>query len=165
MKQIQLVVMCLVAMSCQAFGQEPDKSAGRTASTQGLSASSQLYREIAQMDQALFDAFNSRNLDKMRTLFARDLEFYQDNEGLAGYAQTIKDFGEMFKQPDKIRRELIEGSLEVYPIKNYGAIEIGSHRFCHMENGKEECGTFKFVQVWQKRSGEWKLKRVISYNH
>jgi len=34
----------------------------------------------------------------------------------------------MFRQPSTIRRELVPGSLEVYPIKNYGAIEVGSHR-------------------------------------
>jgi hypothetical protein len=77
----------------------------------------------------------------------------------------MKDFKEMFKQQNKIRRELVEGNLEVYPIKNYGAIEIGLHRFCHVENGKDECGIFKFVHVWQKRNGEWKVTRVISYNH
>lgn len=148
-------------MSPLAFSQQADK----TINTKAGSAPQELYREISQMDKILFDAFNSQNIEKLKTIFARDLEFYQDNEGLASYAQTIKDFEAMFKQPDKIKRELVEGSLEVYPIKNYGAIEIGSHRFCHLENGKEECGVFKFVQVWEKRKGEWKLKRVISYNH
>lgn len=162
MKQLHLIAVCLIVMSFPALSR---KSMAQTTDTQAASAPSSLYREIAQMDKALFDAFNSQNIDKMRTLFAHDLEFYQDNEGLDSYEETIKDFEAMFRQPNKIRRELVEGSLEVYPIKNYGAIEVGSHRFCHVENGKEECGTFKFVHVWQKRAGEWKVKRVISYNH
>jgi hypothetical protein len=106
--------------------------------------------EIARMDSVLFAAFNARDLARMRTFFAPDLEFYQDNEGLENYSQTMKDFGEMFRQPSRIRRMLVPGSLEVYPIKNYGAIEVGSHRFCHEENGKPECGTFKFLHVWRK---------------
>lgn len=62
-------------------------------------------------------------------------------------------------------RTLVEGSLEVYPVKDYGAIQIGSHTFCHMENGQEDCGTFKFVHLWRKENDSWKLTRVISYGH
>ena len=46
-----------------------------------------------------------------------------------------------------IRRDLELGSLQVYPIKDYGAMEIGRHRFCHKENGKDDCGTFGFAMV------------------
>ncbi len=37
--------------------------------------------------------------------------------------------------------------------------------FCHVENGKNECGTFRFVHIWQKKDGEWKISRAISYSH
>jgi len=129
------------------------------------SASQKLYNEIVRMDNLLFAAFNTQNLDELKIFFTDDLEFYQDNEGLASYSQTIKDFKAMFEQNLKIKRELVKGSLEVYPIKDYGAIEIGVHRFCHIENGKDECGTFKFVHVWQKTATGWKISRVISYGH
>lgn len=162
MKQIHFIAICIVALPSLALSQEANK---RATPIQTTSGSRELYREIAQLDGILFDAFNSQNLDKMKTLFAPDLEFYQDNEGLASYSQTMKDFEGMFKQQNKIRRELIKDSLEVYPIKNYGAIEIGVHRFCHEEKGKEECGIFKFVHIWQKIKGKWKVRRVISYNH
>jgi ketosteroid isomerase-like protein len=121
--------------------------------------------EIARMDSVLFAAFNARDLARLVTFFAPDLEFYQDNEGLENYSQTVKDFGEMFHQPARIRRILVRGSLEVYPIKNYGAIEVGSHRFCHEENGKSECGTFKFLHVWRKVGNSWQLSRIVSYAH
>ena len=32
----------------------------------------------------------------------------------------------------------MKGTLEVHPIKDFGAIEIGTHQFRHIENGKEE---------------------------
>lgn len=121
--------------------------------------------EIARMDSVLFAAFNAGDLARLKTFFAPDLEFYQDNEGLENYSQTVKDFGEMFHQPARIRRVLVRGSLEVYPIKNYGAIEVGSHRFCHEENGKSECGTFKFLHVWRKAGNSWQLSRIVSYAH
>ena len=126
---------------------------------------SELQVEIARVDSTLFAAFNARDLAKLQTFFAPDLEFYQDNEGLENYAETMKDFREMLRQPSQIRRMLVPGSLEVYPIKNYGAIEVGSHRFCHTENGKIECGTFKFLHVWRKTGTRWQLSRIVSYAH
>ena len=165
MKQIQLIAMCLLALPSLALSQEPAKRVAQPTPHQTTSGSPELYREIAQLDRVLFDAFNSQNLGQMKTLFAPDLEFYHDKDGLASYSKTMKDFERIFKQPNKIRRELVEGSLEVYPIKNYGAIQIGAHRFCHQENGREDCGVFKFVHIWQKKKGGWKLTRVISYNH
>ena len=120
---------------------------------------------IARADSLLFVAFNAGDLTRLKTFFAPDLEFYQDNEGLANYAQTMKDFQQMLRQPSRIRRELVPGSLEVYPVKNYGAIEVGSHRFCHEENGRTECGTFKFLHVWRKTGKTWRLSRIVSYAH
>jgi hypothetical protein len=29
----------------------------------------------------------------------------------------------------KVTRELVKGSIEVYPVKDFGAIEIGLHKF------------------------------------
>lgn len=124
-----------------------------------------LRAEIARMDSALFATFNARDLTTLKTFFSPDLEFYQDNEGLENYSQTVKDFHEMFQQPSRIRRELVPGSLEVYPIKGYGAIEVGSHRFCHDEHGKAECGTFKFLHVWRRTGRRWQLSRIVSYAH
>jgi hypothetical protein len=34
-----------------------------------------------------------------------------------------------------------------------------------MENGKEEIGTFKFLMIWQKKRQQWKISRVVSYDH
>ena len=127
--------------------------------------SQELYDTIAYMDSVLFDAFNSHNLDKLKTLFTEDLEFYHDKGGLTGYEENMKNFTENFAKNNKLNRKLVPGSLEVYPIKDYGAMEIGSHTFCHIENGKEDCGTFKFVHVWQKKDGAWKISRVVSYGH
>jgi hypothetical protein len=124
-----------------------------------------LYKEIAHMDNVLFTAFNTRDIEKFKTLFAADLEFFHDKGGLTNYDYTINSLKETAKKNNGLRRDLVKGSLEVYPIPSYGALEIGVHTFCHLENGKQDCGTFKFVQVWVKKNGEWKISRVISYGH
>jgi len=124
-----------------------------------------LYAEIAHMDSAVFNAFNTRDIDKLKTFFSKDLEIYQDNTGLRNYTQTVESFTELFKKDYVLKRELIKQTMEVYPIKDFGAIQTGQHTFCHTENGKLECGTFKFVHIWEKKEGSWKIKRLITYDH
>ncbi len=124
-----------------------------------------LYDTIAQMDSILFDAYNRHDLGKIKTLFTNDLEFYHDKGGLTNYEQNMSSFKETFDKNNGITRTLVPGSLQVYPVPNFGAMEIGSHTFCHKENGKDDCGTFQFAMVWQKKDGQWKLSRVLSYGH
>jgi hypothetical protein len=124
-----------------------------------------LYKEISQMDSVLFNAFNTRDVEKFKTLFTEDLEFYHDNGGLTNYEHTINFLKTTIETNNQLKRELVKGSLEVYPIPGYGAMEIGNHTFCHIENGKQDCGTFKFVHIWQKKDGKWKISRVVSYGH
>ncbi|SRR5579871_318065 len=124
-----------------------------------------LYYTIAQEDSLLFTAYNAHDLAKIKTFFTSDLEFYHDKGGLTTYVQNMQAFKENFEKNNGIQRELVPGSLEVYPVKNYGAMEIGEHKFCHEENGKKDCGTFKFAMVWEKTIEGWKISRVLSYGH
>jgi hypothetical protein len=124
-----------------------------------------LYAQIAHMDSVVFNAFNNRDTATFKNLFTEDLEFYHDKGGLTGYDQTISFMRSTAKNDNGLRRDLMPGTLEVYPIPNYGAMEIGSHSFCHQENGKQDCGTFKFVHIWKRIGNEWKITRVVSYDH
>ena len=117
------------------------------------------------MDSIMFQAFNSQNMEKFKSMFTEDLEWFQDNGGLIPYKTVFENFGNTFNNENKLSRELVKGSLEVYPIKDYGAIQIGRHQFKHMENGKLETGTFKFLMIWQKKDEKWRISRVISYDH
>ncbi|MFV8270832.1 nuclear transport factor 2 family protein [Flavobacterium sp. GT2N3] len=125
----------------------------------------ELYQEIKQMDEIMFEAFNKKDFEKFKSLFTEDLEWFQDNDGLLSYDTVFTNFSNMFTNENKLTRKLVNGTLEVHPIKNYGAIEIGVHEFRHMENGKEEIGTFKFLMIWKKQDNQWKIARVISYDH
>ncbi len=136
-------------------------------STKYSPISKELYDEISHMDSIMFAAFNAHDLEKLKATFSKDLEFYHDKGGLANYEQTIENFRSLFEKNKNIglRRKLVKESLEVYPIKDYGAIEIGEHDFCHLENGKDDCGQCKFVHTWQKKDGQWKVTRIVSYDH
>lgn len=128
-------------------------------------SSKELHDSIARMDSSLFAAYNAHDLKKLLSGFTSDLEFYHDKDGLADYLQVSEGFRKVFDQNNGIKRELVKGSLQVYPIRDYGAIEMGSHRFCHKENGKDDCGTFPFFMLWQNQGGQWKISRIVSYDH
>jgi ketosteroid isomerase-like protein len=130
-----------------------------------ITSQDELVRTIARMDAAIFDAFNAHDVDRLMSYFTEDLEFYHDTGGLGNFKQNAEDFKKMFASMPDIRRDLVKESLEVYPIKDYGAMEIGQHRFCHKENGKDDCGTFGFAMVWRKTGKSWKIARVLSYGH
>lgn len=120
---------------------------------------------VIALDRELFDAFNAHQLDPMMGRFAEDLEFYHDKGGLQTWADVKTGFEKMFASNNGMRRELVPGTVEVYPIPSWGALEEGSHKFCHLEDGQTICGTFRFVILWRQGPSGWKAARVMSYGH
>ena len=149
-------ILLLLCLACSAPAKEKKVAV----------TSPELYEEIAMQDSLMFAAYNTQNLDKLKTYFSTDLEWFQDNSGLLNYNTVFATFGDVFKREWKLTRQLVKGSLEVHPVKDYGAIETGSHQFRHVENGKEEVGTFKFLMIWKKVSdNKWQVTKVVSYDH
>jgi hypothetical protein len=126
----------------------------------------ELFKTISGLDTALFDAYNTCDLEKFGALLADDLEFYHDNDGLSRGAQKTID---AIKQNicGKVHRDLVPGTLKVYPLKGYGAVETGIHLFCDPKLGKcpDGSGAARFTMLWEFRDGVWLLTRVISYDH
>lgn len=128
--------------------------------------SKELYNTILHMDSLLFDAVNTGNVEKEGTFFMKDLEFYHDTGGLDNYEVTMKKLRSIAKNNPAVRRELIKETVEVYPVKDYGAIQTGEHRFCEFVNGTlTNCDTYKFMHIWKKTADGWKIARVVSYGH
>jgi ketosteroid isomerase-like protein len=124
-----------------------------------------LFQKIQALDAQLFDAYNRCDLNKFGSMLADDLEFYHDIGGFARGRQATVD-GVKNNICGKVTRELVPGTLEVYPIANYGAVEIGVHRFHHPGDDKSQPGgEAKFVHVWQNKDGVWTVTRVISFDH
>jgi hypothetical protein len=129
--------------------------------------SKDLYDTIAHLDSVFFNAFNTRNVNQLKALISENLEFYHDLGGVTNYDQNVDAFKKTFESNRSVRRELVKGTLEVYPIKDYGALETGIHRFYASEKNQQEklSSEAKFVQLWRKKDGEWKITRIISYGH
>jgi hypothetical protein len=127
-----------------------------------------LFDAIAAQDTKLFDAYNSCDLKTLGAMVSDDLEFYHDQTGLARGRQALVD-AIRDNICHKVHRMLVPGSLEVYPLKTYGAVEVGEHVFCPADH-VERCdprtsGIAKFTMLWQQTSTGWVLTRVISYDH
>ncbi len=125
---------------------------------------------ILKLDSEFWASYNTCNLDKFKTFFVEDFEFYHDKGGLtSGFTKMMElvETGLCGSENPRVRREVIEGSVNVYPLNKYGAIITGDHKFFVTEKGKKEVPTeiAKFTHVWQHKNNEWKMTRVLSYNH
>jgi hypothetical protein len=154
MTRLAMGLLMIVAGSAQADALKPTDA---------------LFQKIQQADQSLFDAYNRCDIKVLGDSVEDNLEFYHDKGGLAvgrdAFLTSTKTY-----VCGKVRRELLPDTLEVYPIKDFGAIEIGKHIFCDPAKTPkcvyETGGEGKFFMLWKLGSdGQYRLSRVISYDH
>jgi len=126
-----------------------------------------LYRTVAALDTEFFGAFNrcdvAEQLEKHASLMATDVEFYHDKGGVSW---TRKDYIDKTRQNvcGHYRRKLIPGTMEVYPVEGFGAIEEGQQDFCDLRS--DTCfGQAKFMIVWHRAPDGWHATRIFSYGH
>jgi hypothetical protein len=141
----------------------------------GPEQTKQQFDEIAAADQALFSAFFDRcDTEALAKMVTEDLEMFHDKNGYM--SRSGKEFldaiaGTCARQKTgedyRARRELVPGTLKVYPLNNYGAVETGVHRFYQLLPGKPEklVEVSQFTHIWRKDESGWKLARILSYDH
>lgn len=160
MKKLPIALIVIVLLGLSTFAQEKHDS--------------ELFKTLRSRDSLLFDVgFNKCNIPQFEALVSDDFEFYHDQGGITrGKPDFIKSIRTgICALSYKPRRELVEGSLEVYPMYDngvlYGAIQMGEHRFYAIEKDKPEylTSTARFVHLWKLEKGEWKLARALSFDH
>ena len=125
-----------------------------------------LDKAITALDTKLFDAYNHCDLKTFDSLLADDVEFYHDQGGLTLGRQKLTESIKNNICTGDTQRVLVPGTLKIYYMKGYGAIEMGVHRFMHPKTeASNGTGEASFVQLWQFKDGNWKLTRVLSYDH
>lgn len=134
----------------------------------GLDPQDPLFQQVSSLDSGLFASFNhcdsKAELERHAGYLDEKLEFYHDNGGVTWTRQDYMANTER-NVCGRFQRRLVEGSLQVFPIKDYGAIEQGVHKFCNI--GSDECfGEALFLITWHRLdSGEWQATRIFSYGH
>ena len=128
-------------------------------------APAELVRTITALDSALFTSYNRCELDTFASFWASDTEFYHDQSGLTLGVQKLTDAVQA-NICGKVRRQLVPGTLEVYIMQGYGALETGVHRFYPADPDQAEAmGEARFILLWHKGDRGWKITRSISYDH
>lgn len=139
-----------------------------------ITSSSTLYKTLRSNDSLLFQVgFNTCDISQFDNLLSDNFEFYHDKAGLtnskAAFIASVQNG--LCKLDYKPRRELVAGSLQVYPLEKngalYGAVQLGEHKFYALEKGKptQQTDEAKFTHVWLLENGRWKLSRGLSYAH
>jgi hypothetical protein len=153
-----IIFFTIISVSaCSTTGLISNKESG-----QYRPDSQELYDTIVHLDSVFFDAYNNCNMDVQAAIYSDSIEFYHDQGGLTTSKQEILDATKR-NICGKVTRELVKGSIEVYPISGYGAVEMGSHMF-HNNTEKEKTPSKigKFVIIWQHKNNRWQITRVIS---
>jgi len=120
-----------------------------------------LYHQIDSMDKVFFDAYNTCNIEKQESIYSDSIEFFHDKVGLINSKSEILQ-GTRNNICGKVTRFIIPGSIEVYPINNYGAVEIGFHRFYNNQEPNAESKPSKFIIIWKKEDVNWRITKVVS---
>ncbi|MFC0605490.1 nuclear transport factor 2 family protein [Winogradskyella pulchriflava] len=144
--------------------------------TAQVDKSSDLFKTLKAKDSILFKiGFNKCKIEESAKIMFDDLEFYHDKGGITNskeeFVTAMKKGPCKADNTENVYRFLVVESLEVFPMYNngelYGALQNGKHFFSTDEQMTyEKSNNYAlFSHLWIIDSGEWKLKRVISYSH
>ena len=135
---------------------------------------SEIKEAILKKDKKFWDAYNTCQTNDMKEFLSEDVEFYHDNGGITLGADNLTNSIQknLCSKPDfKVRREAINSTVTVDILdKNnviYGVIVSGSHHFYITQNNEKEfkSGKAKFFHLWLLKEGNWKMTRILSYDH
>lgn len=141
-----------VAVFLLAFG---------SVTTYAQTSKQNLKEVISEMDSIYFTAYNNCDMAKQAEFYSENIEFYHDKGGLeTSKEKLLKSIAENIC--GKVKRELVQGSLEVTEIPEFGAVAMGLHKFYNNQEPDAISKPSKFIAVWQETDVGWKMTRVIS---
>lgn len=154
---VSFVIAAILCLSCDS--KEHDMLAEDIISYKPVDIA--LQHKIEELDSIFFTAYNTCDLNQQSELISEDIEFFHDKGGLS---TSKSDIMEAMKNNicGKVTRELIKGSIEVYPILNYGAVQIGYHKFFNNQEPDAISNPSKFITIWKNENNTWQMSRIVS---
>lgn len=156
-----IAIFCLLVFTIALLSCKSEKDSNSDLIRKYEPDDPELYEIIVAMDKEYFDAYNTCDLEKQASIYSEDIEFFHDKGGLMTSKQDIIDSIEK-NICGKVTRELVEGSIEVYPIADYGAVEIGFHKFINNQEPEAISIPSKFITIWKDEGKNWEITKVIS---
>jgi hypothetical protein len=125
---------------------------------------------VLAADAHYWRTFNACDLQAMAPLLTGDVEFYHDKTGLTVTRQGVLDSlrkGPCADPAMHLRREAVPGSVTFHPLAGGFALLTGRHRFVVERDGQAPYvdGQAEFAAVWQWTGGQWRMRRIVSYDH
>lgn len=129
---------------------------------------------ILKKDSLFWQSYNRCDTTGYDQFFSKDVEFYHDKGGITlgaeNMAMSIRK--NLCSNNDfRLRREEVKGTVKIFPLQSqgviYGIILSGEHVFYILEKGKEARldGRAKFTHLWLLKDNDWKMSRILSYDH
>jgi Domain of unknown function (DUF4440) len=123
-----------------------------------------LFDSLAVADSLLFDAFFVRcDAEATIAMYTADAEFYHDRDGLKIGAAALDAFRNNCPRDRGMRRVIVPGTVRVFGITGYGAVQFGRHRFVQSDGAPVT--EAKFIQLWQRTPRGWRATKTISIDH
>lgn len=154
------LIVFVVGGFCQESTQIPDEET--------------ITEDLNIKDRLLFEAiFEECNISVAEEMFTEDLEFYHDKWGIVAnnrsqFIENIQSVCDAQKvgNSNQAKRKVDQRSIEIYPIQHFGAIQSGIHHFYQLIDGDYRyTESAKFTHLWKFQDGDWKLARVLSFDH
>jgi ketosteroid isomerase-like protein len=131
--------------------------------------------EVQAADAAYWKAYNSCDFKALDALTADDVEFYHDVGGIihgrGGLTAAVRD-NICAAKDSTIRRNAAPEETQTFLLRRgdevYGALVTGQHHFFRVmeANGAAvPTNNARFSSLWVRHGKEWKLSRVMSYDH
>ena len=139
----------------------------------GQTEEQRLTATILKSDSLFWNAYNTCDTSAYHKFIASDVEFYHDKGGITlGLEKLLEITKKNLCGPSdfRLRREAVAGTVKVFPMENagviYGAIISGQHVFYIKQAGQEKLsGLARFTHLWILKDGEWKMTRILSFDH
>ena len=126
--------------------------------------------EVERAEDAFWAAYNACDRSLMADAFTEDAEFYHDITGLTRGRDAI--VASLMSGPcgtagQHLRRDVVEGTVQAFPLADRHIFRVGDHQFYVRQDGKAEhiSARARFADVWRREDGRWRIARVVSYDH
>ena len=130
--------------------------------------SESLREAIIRADSLRYVAYNGEDVDGFTSFLADDVEVFHDRfSAMQGRQAVRSSLASVFERPGRVRRELVPGSLEVYPLADSAAVQLSDNHFYEVApDGSERLARIaKLIVFWRFAEGQWTAFKLASFDH
>ena len=127
-----------------------------------IPANQALHETIVALDKLYWEAYNKGDSITLFNLMTDDHEFYHDIGGPTFSKEKMKvRLRNFINLNDGVVGKTVEGTMEVYELPDYGALQLSYRRFYDKKN-PEWTAPARAIVLWKNTPNGWLRSRVVS---